>query len=74
MAEIGYLGEARDVAVRWSATGVHRGPGRYGPPTGAPIFFMGVSHMRVMNGRVRDEVCVWDDLAVSRQIAEARRR
>ena len=74
VAEIGYLGEARDVAVRWSATGVHAGSGRYGPPTGAPIFFLGVSHMRVMNGRVREDVCVWDDLAVRRQIAEARRR
>jgi hypothetical protein len=30
--------------------------------------------MRVMNGRVREDVCVWDDLAVRRQIAEARRR
>ena len=73
VADIGYLGEARDVAIRWSATGLHTGQGRYGAPTGAPIFFMGVSHMRVMNGRVREDVCVWDDLAVRRQIAEARR-
>ncbi|MEX1250186.1 MAG: ester cyclase [Hyphomonas sp.] len=74
VAEIGYLGDARDVAVRWSATGLHTGHGRYGAPTGAPIFFMGVSQMRVMNGRVREDVCIWDDLAVRRQVAEARRR
>jgi hypothetical protein len=73
VAEIPHLGSAHDVAVRWSAVGVHAGPGRYGAPTMAPVYIMGVSQMRVMNGRVREDVCVWDDLAVRRQIEEARR-
>ncbi|MEM1105530.1 MAG: ester cyclase [Pseudomonadota bacterium] len=73
VAEIPYLGEAWDVALRWSAAGIHGGDGRYGPASGAPVYLLGVSHFRVMNGRVREEVTLWDDLAVRRQIAAARR-
>ena len=70
-AEITYLGSARDVAVRWSLAGTHLGSGRYGAPSGAAIYILGVSHFRVINGRVREERTVWDDLAVLRQIATA---
>jgi hypothetical protein len=30
---------------------------------------MAVSHFRVIGGRVREEVTIWDDIAVLRQIA-----
>ena len=69
IAEVPYLGEARDVAVRWSLAGWHEGEGRYGAPTGAPMMIMAVSHFRVMGGRVREEVTIWDDIAVLRQIS-----
>jgi len=72
VAEIPYLGEARDVAVRWSVAGTHSEDGRYGPATGAPIYVLGVSQFRVMNGRIREEVTIWDDLALRRQIETAR--
>jgi len=72
IAEIPYLGDAKDVAIRWSLSAEHDGDGRYGDPTGAPIYILGVSQFRVMNGRVREEVCIWDDLAVRRQIETAR--
>lgn len=72
MADIPYLGEARDIAIRWSAKGTHLGDGRYGPASGAPVYILGVSHFRVMNGRIREEWTVWDDIAVRRQIATAR--
>jgi len=68
IAEVPYLGEARDVAVRWSLAGTHEGAGAYGEPTGAPVLIMAVSHFRVMQGRVREEVTIWDDIAVLRQI------
>lgn len=69
IAEVPYLGEACDVAVRWSLAGWHEGEGRYGAPTGTPLLIMAVSHLRVMGGRVREEVTIWDDIAVLRQIA-----
>lgn len=72
LAEIPYLGAARDVAVRWSVAGAHAGDGRYGPATNAPIYILGVTHMRVMNGRIREEATVWDDIAVRRQAHTAR--
>lgn len=72
VAEIPYLGEAKDVAIRWSVTGMHSGTGRYGPATGAPVYILGVSHFRVINGRIREEVTIWDDLALRRQVETAR--
>jgi predicted ester cyclase len=71
IAEVPYLGEARDVALRWSLAGWHESAGAYGEPTGAPLLIMAVSHFRVIDGRVREEVTVWDDIAVLRQIAGA---
>ena len=71
IAEVPYLGDARDVAIRWSLSGHHKGNGRYGNATGAPLHILAVSHFRVINGRVREEVTIWDDLAVMRQVASA---
>jgi predicted ester cyclase len=73
VADIAYLGEARDIAVRWSLSGHHTGAGRYGTPSGAPVYILGVSHFRVMRGRIREEHTVFDDLAVRRQVETARR-
>jgi hypothetical protein len=60
------------VAVRWSVVGVHSGARRYGPATGAPIYILGVSQFRIMKGRIREEVTVWDDIALRRQVETAR--
>jgi len=72
VADIPYLGSARDIAVRWSLAAHHTGEGLYGAPSGAPVYILGVTHWRVMNGRIREEVTVWDDVAVRRQIETAR--
>ncbi|MEM0984945.1 MAG: ester cyclase [Pseudomonadota bacterium] len=72
IAEIPYLGEARDVAIRWSVAGTHSGDGRYGAATGASVYILGVSQFRIMNGRIREEVTIWDDIALRRQIETAR--
>ncbi len=74
IAEIPYLGEARDVALRWAVSARHTEDGAYGPASGADIYIIGVSQMRIMRGRVREETCIWDDLALRRQIASARLR
>ncbi len=72
VADIPYMGEARDIAVRWSFAGHHTGSGLYGAPTGCPVYILGVSQWRVINGRIREDVTVWDDVAVRRQIETAR--
>ena len=72
VADIPYLGEARDVAVRWSLAGTHTGSGFYGAATGANIYIMGVSHFRIIKGRIREEVTIWDDVAVRRMVEGVR--
>lgn len=72
VAHVPYLGGARGIAVRWSLAGSHDGDGIYGPASGAPIFIMGVTQWRVINGQIHAEWTVWDDIAVRRQIAELR--
>lgn len=74
VADIPYLGGARDVSVRWSLAGTHTGDGFYGAATGANFYMMGVSQFRLINGRIREEVTVWDDVAVRRMIEGARLR
>jgi predicted ester cyclase len=72
LCSIPYLGDSYDVALRWRLQARHAGAGRYGEATGALITIIGVSHFRIMRGRIRQERTIWDDLAVRRQIETAR--
>ena len=70
IADIPYLGGAgRDVAVRWCFAGTHARAGVYGETTGKPIVIMGITHWRLINGQIAQEVTIWDDVAVHRQLA-----
>ena len=62
------------IALRWWGAGTHRGGGRFGPPSGAPVLLLGISHFILEDGVVRREWTVLDELAVLRQIAHARPR
>lgn len=55
-------------ALRWSLAGTHRGAGVWGPPTARELLVMAVSHYRLRGGRVMEDVTVWDELAVLRQV------
>lgn len=57
------------VATRWWLTATHSGYGRFGPPSGATILLLGITHSNVVDGRVRDEWIVADEIAVRKQIA-----
>ncbi len=56
------------LAVRWSLTGEHSGFGRFGPPSGAPVHVMGLSHAWVTRGQVRMEWLATDEVAIWAQI------
>jgi predicted ester cyclase len=56
-----------DIAVRWTATGEHRGEVLGVKPTGKPMFIMGVTHWRCVNDRISAEMTIFDDLAVLSQ-------
>jgi predicted ester cyclase len=60
------------VATRWWMTGTHTGYGKFGPPSGATVLLLGITHSNVVHGRIRDEWILADELALRRQIARHR--
>ena len=56
------------VALRWSLRATHSGFGHFGEPTGAPVYVMGLSHAEIVEGRVRYEWMVTDEVAIWKQI------
>ena len=57
------------LAIRWSLAGHHRGLGPWGPPSGRELLIMAVSHYRIEQGLISEDVTVFDELAVLRQVA-----
>lgn len=55
-------------ALRWSLDGTHDGPGRFGPPSGARVHVMGITHAEFGPNGLRREWTLIDDTAVWRQI------
>ena len=55
-------------AVRWSLTGTHRGGDRFGPPSGAPVHIMGISHAEYGPWGLRREYVLFDEVAIWRQV------
>lgn len=64
-------GSDRDarVSTRWWLWGTHTGHGRFGAPTGAAVVLLGITHSDVIDGRVRNEWIVADEIAIHAQIA-----
>ena len=57
-----------DIAVRWTAAGKHVGRYRDMTPSGKPVFILGATHWRCIDGRIVSEVTVFDELAVLSQL------
>jgi predicted ester cyclase len=56
------------IAVRWSMAGTHDGSALYGLPSGEHIYVLAVTHWLVRHGRIVDEVTIFDEVALLRQI------
>ncbi len=56
------------IAVRWELTGTHDGAALYGAPTREPIYILAVTHWRIAHGVIVDEVTVFDEVALMRQM------
>ena len=56
-------------AIRWSLTGKHDGWGAFGPPTGADVHVMGISHAEFGPWGLRREYVLIDETAIWKQIA-----
>ncbi len=56
------------IAVRWELTGSNDGAALYGAATGEPIYILGVTHWRIAQGVIVDEVTIFDEVALMRQM------
>ncbi|MGB3740133.1 MAG: ester cyclase [Pontixanthobacter sp.] len=56
------------VAVRWSLTGTHGAAGIWGEATGKELLIMAVSHYRIRSGLIVEDLTIFDELAVLRQV------
>ena len=56
------------IAVRWELAGTHDGGALYGAASGQPIYILAVTHWRIANGVIVDEVTVFDEVALMRQM------
>ena len=61
-------GMADRAAVRWSLTGTHDGVGAFGPPTGAAVHVMGISHAEFGPRGLNREWVLFDEAAIWKQI------
>ena len=56
------------IALRWSLEATHSGYGHFGDPTGAPVHVMGFSQAEIVDGLVRYEWVVTDEVTIWKQI------
>jgi predicted ester cyclase len=56
------------IAVRWELAGTHDGGALYGPASGEAIYILAVTQWRFDHGMITDEVTVFDEVALLRQM------
>ena len=56
------------VALRWRLAGRHGGAGVWGPATGRDVLILAVSHYRLRGERIVEDVTVFDEVSVLRQV------
>ena len=66
-------GQPARVALRWSIEATHSGWGRFGEPSGAPVYIMGMTHAYLVGGRITHEWITIDEVAIWKQIMAHRR-
>jgi predicted ester cyclase len=67
-----YGADGRQIAVRWSVAGTQQADFAGCPASGNPIFILGVTHWRVLDGRIISEWTVFDELALMAQSLSGR--
>ncbi|MFD9627291.1 ester cyclase [Peribacillus muralis] len=60
--------DAWDVSVRWRLQGLHEGIGYFGQPSWNPVEILGITQLRVIDGKVVEEWITFDGLDVLKQI------
>ncbi len=61
-------GQPVRLALRWSIAATHSGWGRFGRPSGANVYIMGMTHAHLVEGRITMEWICTDEVAIWKQI------
>ncbi len=61
-------GQPLRAALRWSINATHTGWGRFGAPTGAPVYILGMTHAYLVDGKITMEWILTDEVAIWKQI------
>ncbi len=61
-------GQPVRLALRFSISGTHTGWGRFGQPTGARVYILGMTHAHMVDGRISHEWLLTDEVAIWKQI------
>ena len=70
--EIYWMGDEIDgflSSTRWSASGIHKGSGVYGPPTGSQVQIWGITQNEIQKGRITKEWMLFNEMDLMMQIA-----
>jgi predicted ester cyclase len=67
-------GQPARLALRWSIEATHSGWGRFGEPSGAPVYILGMTHAYLVDGRITIEWITIDEVAIWKQIMAHQRR
>ncbi len=67
-------GQPVRLALRWSMTATHSGWGRFGEPTGAKVYILGMTHAYMVDGRITMEWICTDEVAIWKQILAHQQR
>lgn len=59
------------VAVRWTGTGTHDAEVMGIAPTGRSVRVSAISILRIANGKITEQWCVWDTLGMLQQMGVA---
>lgn len=65
-------GQPVRIALRWSITATHTGWGRFGPPSGARVYILGMTHAYMVGGRITMEWLLTDEVAIWKQVLAVR--
>ncbi len=62
------IAEGNTVVVRWTLAGTHQGEFQGIPPTGRSVTFTGIEVNRIVNGKIVEHHCNFDNIAMLQQI------
>jgi steroid delta-isomerase-like uncharacterized protein len=65
------LGEGDQVVIHWRIDATHQGEYMGVPATGKPLSLAGIALLRVVDGKIVDDIAYFDSLEILRQLGAA---